>query len=1602
MRPQHRPPSPPSSPGAFDNRAYQHDESDPNHNDSFASNGPQQNGHTKEPNGETKTLEAVNLELINLTPKNGNAKKKDVEVDMNATNPYDEYFVPVNEHRKYMRGEKLYVTADKRGEKGGCKRPLCWTLLGLVVAAIVAIIVLAATGILFTGSPTPLEQYNASVNSARALGGIGHVHHDHGSDHQHQDHNEDHHSAEHDHSMETTEHQHGPEPQSDEAHEPSGLSEETGDFTMYVPRTVEGELKIDNEEFSSALQDPESNEYREFVTNFVHGIKGALFDRNHLDNGANEITVEVTQLRKGSIIVTYRVHWKPKMNIEPTEDLLNANKLEARLDDYLSKNNRMINVYHIAEDKITTRPVLDICQINKNGCEHECEFDEMTLDFTCTCPHGQILDMSNPKKCISLLDSETEQGKDFTVLTVDAKPMTTKIVPIEEKPTTEAATSHENTFDWKETHHMMPETTTENEPDVNFSHIFGHTNNNQEQSEITKPDSSEEHPTPEPEPKAEPEPKPEPEPKVEPEPKPEPEPTAEPEPSAEPEPAAEPEPRTTVEPTPEPTATAEPELEAKAEPEPTVEPEPSVKFGLESEPTLKPELDSEAESETEPKSQTEPTAEPKQESDPESEPEPEPEPGTTTNAPEPVALNPAFIVREKQRTMSTPEPEPTSEPEPSQTTTPKTSEINHTLDTFITHMHEISFDTEHDTSPVTEISSMSTAAGSTPQSSQEITENSEEKSILYTNKGKFAYKPNDESESTTRRISISEPNLINEPSYEPKPEIISILSAKQRTEKPSEATHTSESETPTTEISDWLEYHNLGKSDEHNQTDFEELLNNNVNKIMHESEQRSFKGFDDDFLYETTTAINTKSLFESESQDETKKDVTTPSTEITRRMEAVSKVTASILPVSVEIEEGEINKIEQTTTPIPTTTVEPETKQEAEKSLPDDEETEPEKGPMITSILEEVKSLDTNKSMPSEQTTTAEPEIVTQFSINKHYQETEEDKIIKVLENKPNNNETATEREREREPEEGMDITFDAINMLYNRSSKSIEKPPVRSDNTTQGIPATTEEIEAGESTVSTSTDSDWLSEAVTEINYNEAMNKMAKNEPTETIIHKVDEIMNHGLVKTDDFEPDYLNNMGSTGNKQESDEPLYGMAHDYDNEDSRFKRVNKEATTETPKIVATEATSEPADVKENKSEVPATTNVPIETTTVTEYIYKVAEKSSNVPQVTAMNNNETIADNSNSDVTTVTKEINDETTTVKNIEAEKPMDAAPAPVWEESDADKYLTVQELPKKMEQPVFEHPVMIDEVVVPSVVGTPTTIAPMDVIITNSTIIEPENNSETSTNTTQLNNLNVNIYEIPSHNGNNSMHLAKSANAQSAEYDDHETEMNPFLPEVENNKSLVKKLQEGHDLEPNNLTETQNENTEEHVSSPSEGTSNKDSLAVIGKEVEANIKNQEVVSSTPVAEEDTSFNELLLHVNSHENETNVTQPMNITDNDAATTPAIIDQMNSEVKISKPKESDPLPVSTFLLDTDDLVTKRESTTPANNIDIDVESASPTTSAPAANNEGDLSVVPIEEEKDLLNQHKSENIEELNDISDLPKSDKRTLDDSVINNEA
>lgn len=47
--------------------------------------------------------EAVNLELVNMQPFNNGIPVKKESTELDIGDPYDEYFVPVNQHKKYMR-----------------------------------------------------------------------------------------------------------------------------------------------------------------------------------------------------------------------------------------------------------------------------------------------------------------------------------------------------------------------------------------------------------------------------------------------------------------------------------------------------------------------------------------------------------------------------------------------------------------------------------------------------------------------------------------------------------------------------------------------------------------------------------------------------------------------------------------------------------------------------------------------------------------------------------------------------------------------------------------------------------------------------------------------------------------------------------------------------------------------------------------------------------------------------------------------------------------------------------------------------------------------------------------------------------------------------------------------------------------------------------------------------------------------------------------------------------------------------------------------------------------------------------------------------------
>lgn len=109
----------PENKNGVDNPAFEDDAK----KSTFDENKPYNNGDLnssatlglKSPSkdNEEQTTEAVNLELINMKPAGSNGVhengsnnstipvKKETEVDLG--DPYDEYFVPVNEHRKYMR-----------------------------------------------------------------------------------------------------------------------------------------------------------------------------------------------------------------------------------------------------------------------------------------------------------------------------------------------------------------------------------------------------------------------------------------------------------------------------------------------------------------------------------------------------------------------------------------------------------------------------------------------------------------------------------------------------------------------------------------------------------------------------------------------------------------------------------------------------------------------------------------------------------------------------------------------------------------------------------------------------------------------------------------------------------------------------------------------------------------------------------------------------------------------------------------------------------------------------------------------------------------------------------------------------------------------------------------------------------------------------------------------------------------------------------------------------------------------------------------------------------------------------------------------------------
>ncbi|XP_043273195.1 mucin-12-like isoform X2 [Venturia canescens] len=595
--------------------------------------------------GKKEQIEAVNLELVSMRPYTGNnLQTKGQEACEVPTDPYEEYFVPVNEHRKYMRGEKLYVTKDKRSRSSYWRRAACWGCGLLILAIALIIAILAGTGVILAQEATqPLETggqvSSQAFDEIRAAG-----------------------------SQEYVKNPPSSPPPETSTFPPWQTTEETAFET--VPEALDGTMILDNLDWIDELGDPKSRVYRD-VSSEIEKNLSQMFHP-----AAATAIIKVYNISDNGQVM-FRISYPPTSTPEAAQK---------DMEKMLRNNGNMIGKYHLG--KFNVKRLINECQYNNLECSETCRFDYFKGVFACACLPGKIFDDSG-KNCI---DESDLSNVDMEKILPESNTESVQDVVQGRSRAPEGAFDPRRPDDWIDAH---PETATESiaeptsEPSAEPKSEPEPTAEPKSEPEPSAEPKSEPEPTAEPKSEPEPaaEPKSEPEPAAEPKSEPEPttEPKTEPEPSAEPksEPSAEPESNPEPSSEPEPTGVTESVDQASAnskpEPQPSEEPnsgaepsaEPSSEPASHPEPTLQPVLH---EASTEPTSEPEPSAEPGAPIEAKSEAEltdhnfsaqpiSEPEPTAATKAASEVSPE----AKLESSTLDEPksEPEPTVEPEPS-------------------------------------------------------------------------------------------------------------------------------------------------------------------------------------------------------------------------------------------------------------------------------------------------------------------------------------------------------------------------------------------------------------------------------------------------------------------------------------------------------------------------------------------------------------------------------------------------------------------------------------------------------------------------------------------------------------------------------------------------------------------------------------------------------------------------------------------------------------------------------------------------------------------------------------------------------------------------
>ncbi|GAV05830.1 hypothetical protein RvY_15901 [Ramazzottius varieornatus] len=304
------------------------------------------------------------------------------------------YYMPVNAHRKLLRGEILYVTKDTRKSKSKCwKRTLCIALIAAVLIIAVVIGSLSAVGIIFNPRNVEQRKDNLQALSVTSDGLRSAV---------------DIEVQEIDKRVETSPSRLHPgserEPKliSNSAGGINGVSEQAGHGRLPVdgsvtgttqstlelfqigpvegvPEAVEGELRILNMDFQMALADHKSWLYQ-YTANDLATYLTDIFIK--AVNAENFNATRVISFRPGSVIAKFQALW----NQAPANWDAVVTQV---MNNHLDLNSNFIGNYLIDRGSLSIKSIFYTCRVDNGGCSHLCEFDLLEMKQYCLCPDNR-------------------------------------------------------------------------------------------------------------------------------------------------------------------------------------------------------------------------------------------------------------------------------------------------------------------------------------------------------------------------------------------------------------------------------------------------------------------------------------------------------------------------------------------------------------------------------------------------------------------------------------------------------------------------------------------------------------------------------------------------------------------------------------------------------------------------------------------------------------------------------------------------------------------------------------------------------------------------------------------------------------------------------------------------------------------------------------------------------------------------------------------------------------------------------------------------------------------------------------------------------------